>query len=79
MHERVKEIIVIYCVLMSQLNRHIVIHSKINKIYDACSSSCLITKINVATVDLTLVSLSLVHVARVVWFGWRHMVPDNFQ
>ena len=49
MHERVKEIIVIYCVLMSQLNRHIVIHSKINKIYDACSSSCLITKIDVAT------------------------------
>ena len=30
-------------------------------------------------VDLTLVFLSLVHVARVVWLGWRHMVPDNFQ
>jgi hypothetical protein len=30
-------------------------------------------------VDLTLVFRSLVHVARVVWLGWRHMVPDNFQ
>ena len=30
-------------------------------------------------VDLTLVFLSLVHVARVVWLGWRHMVQDNFQ
>jgi hypothetical protein len=30
-------------------------------------------------VDLTLVFLSLVHVARVVWLGWRDMVPDNFQ
>ena len=29
--------------------------------------------------DLTLVFLSLVHVARVVWLGWQHMVPDNFQ
>jgi transposase len=30
-------------------------------------------------VDLILVLFSLVHVARVIWLGWRHMVPDNFQ
>ena len=29
--------------------------------------------------DLTLVFLSLVHVAHVIWLGWQHMVPDNFQ
>jgi hypothetical protein len=30
-------------------------------------------------VDLILVLFSLVHVAHVIWLGWRHMVPDNFQ
>ena len=49
LQERVKEITVIYCVLISKLNRHIVIHCNIIKIYDACSSSSLINNIDETT------------------------------
>ena len=49
LQERVKEITVIHCVLISKLNRHIVIHCNIIKIYDACSSSILINTLDETT------------------------------
>jgi len=55
LQERVKEITVIYCVLISKLNCHIIIHCNIIKIYDAYSSSSLQKNID-ETTEIFLIS-----------------------